>query len=494
MSYPLHNALEAAGVQALFCGPLVTPMHEYPEAVVCASGENAVNQALGSTIAGCRAIACLAGIDLASSLGSLAATAYTGCHRGLVILSFDGLRSSSAGTEFDSRPAARLVELPVVEPRNAAEAGTLLLQCYAWSEGIGIPIIMRLRNSHLQACNEASLWPLPRRAIHFLRKHNRWVTASHIAYARRRASHDRLRHWTRDIETSPFDAETLGQQTGILGVGACCEMAGETVKLAGDAIDLMTLSTVWPLPTARVTKWLAGHNQVLVIENGQPFVEEQIKAIAHDAKLEVRICGQTSRHLREEGSPLLSQVLAALTELHPELTLPTTTENDDPYGEPDHFEDSPFYPALKTLEQVISERIGRENVIIAAEPGPWAGLNEVPFELVDVRCTRGASMALADGLRHNSHYHLVCLTDRTAFLKAGLEQFSLRHQQTTPVTTILLWQDDIGDTLNLELLLDALGQAWCTWYTGDSEDDLAAQFERAIKEERNYTLLIRNRR
>lgn len=61
-------------------------------------------------------------------------------------------------------------------------------------------------------------------------------------------------------------------------------------------LPVLRLGASWPLPRARLTAFLRGREQVLVIEEGQPVLEEALQALAHRA-------GLTAQLRRADGPP-----------------------------------------------------------------------------------------------------------------------------------------------------------------------------------------------
>ena len=108
-----------------------------------APGEKvALELAMGASLAGARAVAAVA--SLAAAADPLHAMAYAGAAGGLVVLAIDDPGLALGGVEADSRALARALELPWIEPSDAAECKEHLAAALALSERWETPVVMRL--------------------------------------------------------------------------------------------------------------------------------------------------------------------------------------------------------------------------------------------------------------------------------------------------------------------------------------------------------------
>jgi len=83
-------------------------------------------------------------------------------------------------------------------------------------------------------------------------------------------------------------------------------------------LGLVKLVTPYPLPENLIVKLLSNVQTLLVTEEVDPFVETNVRSIAKDIGLNVKIIGRMSGHLPREGelSPMiLDETLTKLMEI-----------------------------------------------------------------------------------------------------------------------------------------------------------------------------------
>ena len=85
-----------------------------------------------------------------------------------------------------------------------------------------------------------------------------------------------------------------------------------------DDVSLLSLGTLYPLPSDKIASFLSKFNKVLIIEEGLPYIENNIKVIAHDHQSEVEIIGKQSGHIPSVGELFRWQIQKALQQFIPE--------------------------------------------------------------------------------------------------------------------------------------------------------------------------------
>src|SRR5262249_60652227 len=89
------------------------------------------------------------------------------------------------------------------------------------------------------------------------------------------------------------------------------ESFARSALFGGSRIPLLVLNVIHPLVPAELVDFLDGKRRVLVLEEGMPnFIEQELKALAYDRRLTVRIEGKDTVAAQGEYVPQL--VLAAL--------------------------------------------------------------------------------------------------------------------------------------------------------------------------------------
>ena len=99
--------------------------------------------------------------------------------------------------------------------------------------------------------------------------------------------------WNDGPNDAPFNRI---EGTGERGIVAAGFVYRKLLDILGDDLRadlrLLKLGVLYPLPRDVVSRFLAGCREVLVLEENEPYVETQIKAVAHDS-------GATRAHRRQ---------------------------------------------------------------------------------------------------------------------------------------------------------------------------------------------------
>jgi indolepyruvate ferredoxin oxidoreductase alpha subunit len=91
--------------------------------------------------------------------------------------------------------------------------------------------------------------------------------------------------------------EALCEQSGPRGEGAQAVIIAGHLGARAQArcwarrLPVLRLGAAWPLPRRRLLDFLAGREQVLVLEEGEPFLEHALQALAHREGLTCRVRG-----------------------------------------------------------------------------------------------------------------------------------------------------------------------------------------------------------
>ncbi len=401
----------------------------------------ALELAFGASLGGSRALVVLKSVGLNIALDPLATMALSGCHAGMVILLGDDPGGWGSQNEQDTRWLARMAEVPLIEPIGVEQAAALMAQAYIWSETLGLPVIVRVTGALTLAEGVVEdPWQLPRFDLHFRRKRNRWVVLPATVISYHRMLHRHLRQIRSLFEASPFDS-TSGQGTlGVVAVGCTHAKLLRAIGERTSSLRILGLSSVWPLPERKLTHWLRGLERVLVLEEGGPFVEEGLSALAQRAGLGVRISGRHDRAIPEEGELSEPEIAAALAGLDPSYKAAERdgTQRAMPSKVP-LCDDCPYRPTFEALLRAIRRHGGRGQHIVVGETGCMVRANLPPFELFDVKYGLGSGLGLALGLAlSGTPERVVALLGDSSFFHSDINALPQAVQLGLPMLVVVL--------------------------------------------------------
>ncbi len=237
----------------------------------------AVEVAIGASVAGGRAMACMKHVGLNVAADPLFTVAYTGVNAGLVIVVADDPGMHSSQNEQDSRFYARSAHIPMLEPSSAQEAKEFVKLAYEISEQFDTPVLVRettrVAHSHgvVELCQREEQPEKPyEKAI------SKYVMMPANAIRRHVVVEARDNALTEYANASPLNrAEyTDESQVGIV----CSGVVYEYVKEALPEANVFKVATVYPVPTKAIKEFAKRVSKLYVAEELEPFIEDALKA------------------------------------------------------------------------------------------------------------------------------------------------------------------------------------------------------------------------
>ncbi|HID56043.1 TPA: hypothetical protein EYP37_05910 [Candidatus Poribacteria bacterium] len=356
--------------------------------------------ALGASIGGDRSLVGLKSVGMNIAIDPIMTANLTGVNGGLVILVGDDPGAVLSQNEQDTRMLADLLELPLMEPSSPQEGKEMLLTAFDISEEFHIPVIVRFIRGFTRSKGQVKLSErrISRRSRGFIRSKNRWVSTTFNVIENHRKLHDKLERLKGRFVNSPFNEIIGAGDRGIIAVGFAWSKLMEIPR--SDEIPVLKLGTIYPLPERLITDFLKEAKAVLVLEDNEPYVEDKIKAIAHNARTDIKVMGKRTGHVPREGELHRKDIARALSNLGMiEQAMPKVSPGGDGYRfetQRSFCDGCPYTPTFQVLAQVIDE-LGEEMAIIA-EPGCAVRLNAPPFEMLDVKYSMGSAIGIASGL------------------------------------------------------------------------------------------------
>ena len=252
-----------------------------------------VEVAVGASIGGVRSLSCMKHVGLNVAADPFFTAAYTGVTGGAVVLVADDNGCHSSQNEQDSRYYGRSAGVPVLEPSNAQECKDYLKLAYEISEKYDTVVLLR---SNTRVSHSRGIVELGERTekdrIPYEKNIQKYVAMPamarklHIAQEQRM---DRIAKDTADItlgmkaDAAAGEADSLplniielnDTKIGIITSGICYQY----VKEALPEVSVLKMGMINPIPKAMIEAFAAKVDQLYVIEEGDPFFEEQIRAM-----------------------------------------------------------------------------------------------------------------------------------------------------------------------------------------------------------------------
>jgi indolepyruvate ferredoxin oxidoreductase alpha subunit len=231
----------------------------------------------GASIAGARSLAAMKHVGLNVAADPLFTFSYTGVNGGMVIINADDPGAWSSQNEQDNRHMARAAKLPMLDPSGPAEAKEFTKLAFEISEQFDRPVIVRIttRIAHSQALVDIS----DRKDVplkDFARNPRKYVMIPAHARLRHKfieEQHLKLKDYSSDSGLNRI--EWGGKKRGIITNGVAYQYVKETCP----EDSVLKIGMVWPLPDRLIKEFASQVEELYVVEELDPFIEDYVKAL-----------------------------------------------------------------------------------------------------------------------------------------------------------------------------------------------------------------------
>lgn len=288
-----QGALDA-GISGFYAYPGTpsTEIMEYAQRVKQAEGihrtwssneKTAVESAIGMSYAGKRTMAMMKHVGLNVAADPFMNSAFTGANGGLIITVADDPSMHSSQNEQDSRFYGKFAMIPVLEPSNQQECYDMAFYGFELSEKYHIPVLIRLttRLSHSRA-GVVRRNPLPQNALK--KPDDLFQFMLLPAIARKKYQHliELQSSFVDESANSPFNFFAMQAKEfskGIICTGLAYNYLREAFQGAQIPYPVIKVSQ-YPLPEKQIHALYDACDSLLILEEGMPLVEEQLKGLA----------------------------------------------------------------------------------------------------------------------------------------------------------------------------------------------------------------------
>ena len=252
---------------------------KYPE-IYCEWAPNekvALEVAHGAAVGGKRAACCMKHVGLNVAADPLFTISYQGVEAGLVICVADDPGMFSSQNEQDSRHYAIAAKVPMLEPSDSQEALTFAKRAFELSEEYHTPVLLRMctRISHSQSIAVAGeRKEVPQRK--YVKNPERVMMTTNSLKAHYRVE-ERTRAMTELAETTDLNRLEMGDPS--LGIITSSTSYQYVREVFGEKASVLKLGLSWPMPVKKIRDFAAQVDQLLVVEELEPIIENHCRQI-----------------------------------------------------------------------------------------------------------------------------------------------------------------------------------------------------------------------
>ena len=385
----------------------------------------AMETAIGASMAGARALTTMKHVGLNVAMDPLMTFTYVGATGGMVVVSADDPGMHSSQNEQDNRNLAKFARMPMLEPADSQEAYDMVQAAFEISEKFRVPCMLRLttRTSHSSSLvNLGDFQPAPHPAIPYKKDITHTIPVPAFARGQRLAAQKRSAEMARAAAHSRFNRIEPGKkQIGIITSG----VAYQYVKEIFPEFTVLKLGWTNPFPAELVKKFAKTVRHVLVVEELDPFLEEQVKALGikvQGHKTELNMLELNPDRLQDLRHELLKDVPKAKA-VKPDASLPTR----------------PPVLCAGCGHRGVFYTLAKLGATVTGDIGCYTLGAFPPLNAMDSTICMGASIGNAAGMRKAGMKGRICavLGDST-FFHSGMTGILSAHYNGTPVTTVVL--------------------------------------------------------
>jgi len=417
--------------------------------------------ALGASITGVRSMATMKAPGLNVASDPLLSAAYCGVERGLVVLVADDPGPHTTQTEQDSRWYAKLAKLPMISPSNPQEAKDFTKIAFNISEELGLPVILRTTTRVNHTVSDVVLGDV--REIHqepkLVKDEVRFVRAGMTwNLERHRWLNSRLR-LVEDIASKYHINNCSGSgELCIITEGVAHEYVVEVLDELNllDKVRVIKLGLLYPVPRRFLLESLSPCKTILVVEELDPYIEENVKAVLYESGARVQVYGKYTGHISLEGELSKHTVREALKSIvEGKIPLRDTTSRkpllspqEAPPRPPPLCPGCPHRFSFLALKIALSSKGYKlSEVPVFGDIGCYALAVHPPISMLWTEHSMGASISMAMGAKVAGYSKpVVAVIGDSTFYHAGIQPLLEAVNKNIDMLVLILDNDVVAMT------------------------------------------------
>ena len=394
--------------------------------------KTAMEAALGMSYMGKRALVCMKHVGLNVCADPFVNSAMTGTNGGLVVLVADDPSMHSSQDEQDSRFYGKFAMVPTLEPSNQQEAYDMMAFAYDFSERVHLPVLMRVttRMAHSRAVVNIAEEARPQNELNYDAKASDWVLLP--AFARKRNAHvcAQQPQLEEAAVNSIFNKRYTGGKGHRLGIVASGIAYNYVMECFPDGCPYPVLKiSQYPLPKKMICQLKDDCEQLLIVEEGQPFIEDLVRGVfnATDSCIHGRLDGTLPR-TGELSPDVLKQAVGV------EVVSPYASCEDVVPRPPALCKGCGHRDVYEALNKVLAEY---PNARVFGDIGCYTLGFLPPYKAIHSCVDMGASITMAKGAADAGQWPAVAIIGDSTFTHSGMTGLLDAINENANITVII---------------------------------------------------------
>lgn len=390
--------------------------------------KTAYEQALGVSLAGRRSLVTMKHVGLNVAADPFVNSALLSINGGVVLAVADDPGMHSSQNEQDSRMLAAFARIICLEPHDPQSAYDMTREAFDLSERFHVPVMLRLvtRLAHTRAAVTVTDARDPN-DLHKAQDRANWILLPGNARRRWRDLLARQADFQTYTGTTGHNQLTLtGSELGVITAGGARHYFAESAAELTEAPSVLHIGA-YPVPPELVRTLARQVSRILVLEDGQPFIETSIAGMLPTA---VPIEGRESGHLAKDGELTPDSVRAALS-------LPPRARRSDvlvPDRPPQLCSGCPHIDTFGALHAAMGTSPAG---LVASDIGCYTLAALPPLSAIESCVCMGASIGMAKGASDAGLRPAVAVIGDSTFLHSGITPLMDAIAADTDMTVII---------------------------------------------------------
>lgn len=391
----------------------------------------ALEVGIAASISGLSAMTVMKHVGLNVASDAFVSLAYVGIRGAHVIVSADDPGSHSSQNEQDNRWYAKLANIPMLEPSTPQEAKDMMVYAFELSKRTELPVLFRTttRVSHTRAPILLGEIKKGKGKSRFEKDPKRFMLVPEIALKNHNLLIEKMDRISRESELTQFNFIVNPEsesKLGIIASGVSWAYCVDIIKKLNLSLKVLKLGLTHPVPKKMVAEFLDDLETVVILEELDPYLEREIKSVAAEQGISVKILGKESGHFPKtnEYTPDIVEegIVGIIKEHHPEI------EINVPYNELTQIKpiNLPTRPPVlcpgcpHRAAAYAAKKASKINTIYPMDIGCYTLVFEPPLKTADVVLCMGSSVGTACGFSKVTDQNIIAFIGDSTFFHAGI--------------------------------------------------------------------------
>ncbi len=392
--------------------------------------KTATEAALGMSYAGKRAMVAMKHVGLNVAADSFINSAVTGVNGGLIVVSADDPSMHSSQNEQDSRFYGKFAFVPVFEPTNQQEAYDMVFDAFELSEKFKIPVLLRITTRLAHSRSAVKRRPAePQKPLVLPKDLRQFVLLPEIARRKYKAllqTYEKLKYENRISKYNVF-TDGKGRRLGVITCGIAFNYLMENFPDRKPPFPVLKIAA-YPFPKDLIKDLTGRCKEVLVLEEGYPFLEESLRGILDD---NLKILGRLDGSVPRDGElnpSIVAKALGIISE--PLRPVPEIVRMRPPSFCKGCGHSDTFNAVIDALKPFNSEGVFSDIGCYTLGALP-------PYSIINSCVDMGASVTMAIGAADAGLFPSVAVIGDSTFTHSGMTGLLDAVLKNSPVTIII---------------------------------------------------------